>query len=141
MKSGFDYKEFKEWAKSIGVAKKEFHKWLEDFLLQMGWRAYEKAVKRQQTYTYTNAKGEQKIGLIDTGTMIKSWYVSDIRWKGSYLEVEIGNNVEYASYIEYGQRSFQGAYLLTVAIDDIEREIPARFNKEWLLFLQSKGVV
>ena len=141
MKSGFDYKEFLEWSKSIGMVEKEFRKWLENFLLTAGYEAMQKARKRQQTYEYVNSKGEHKIGLIDTGTMLKMWYVSKITWKGNSLYVEIGNNAEYSSFIEFGQRSFQGTYILKISTDDIQRELPARFNKAWLLFLKEKGVV
>ena len=35
----------------------------------------------------------------------------------------------------------KGTYILKISTDDIQRELPARFNKAWLLFLQEKGVV
>ena len=141
MKSGFDYREYKKWAESFGTVEKEFRKWLENFLLEEAQRVYDKAVTKQQTYSYTNSKGERKIGLIDTGTMIKSWYIKDVQWIGNSLQVEIGNNADYASYIEYGHHSFKGVFILTVAINDIQKQLPARFNQAWFKLLKSKGVV
>ena len=157
MKSGFDYTEYKKWAEKIGVAESELKVWLKQFLLTQAQRVVALAKKRQQ-----------EVGAIDTGAMINSWYIGgqkialkysneggkdtfeldkentdvlSIAMVGDNLEVEIGNPMEYASFIEYGQRSYTGKYLLTIAIDTVEKQLPARFNKAWLQFIKSKGVV
>ena len=157
MKSGFDYSEYKKWAENIGVAEKELKIWLKQFLLEQAQRVVALAKQRQR-----------QVGAIDTGAMIHSWYIggqeialkytnvngkdkfeidpehseiASIKHVGDNLEVVIGNPMEYASFIEYGQRSYTGKYLLTIAINRVEKELPARFNKAWLQFIKSKGVV
>jgi len=140
-KAYFDYKEFEQWAKRLSIAKEEFKDWLYEFLFRQGERVVALAKTRQQQFSYVTSEGKYKIGLIDTGNMLRSWTVSDVQVNGNDLYVEIYNPAEYASYIEYGQRSFKGAFILTVSIDEVQRQLPARFNKEWLQWLQSKGVM
>ena len=117
MKSGFDYKEYEKWAKSLGTAKEEFQNWLRMFLLEQAQRVV--------------ALGKPRTP-VDTGFLRNSWYIGSqkivqkMNWEtgkseidtdksdiasiavvGDYLQVEIGLGAEYASYIEYGQRSYQ----------------------------------
>lgn len=149
MKSGFDYKEFLEWSKNIGVAKKEFHNWLKSFLLEEAQKVVEKGKPRTPVDTgYLRNSwyiGSQKIKQdIENGKATINWKKSDIasiKVIGDILQVEIGLSADYASFIEYGHHSYEGRYMLTISIDEVQRELPARFNKAWLLFLQEKGVV
>ena len=126
MKSGFNYKEFQTWAKDLGTAERDFRKWLQDFLLIQAYRVVQKGKPRTP---------------VDTGALRNSWYVGDIQWIGNSLQVEIGLPLEYASFQEYGTSRFDGKYMLTISINEVQRELPARFNQAWLEFLKSKGVV
>ena len=154
MNSGFNYKEYEKWVEKLGILKEEFQLWLKQFLLEQAQRVV--------------ALGKPKTP-VDTGYLRNSWYIGTqnivqgdiegksksgkqlqgINWKASdiasiavidnYLEVEIGLGADYASYIEYGQRSYQGRYMLTISIDTVQKQLPARFNKEWLQFLKARG--
>ena len=154
MNSGFNYKEYEKWVEKLGILKDEFQLWLKQFLLEQAERVV--------------ALGKPRTP-VDTGYLRNSWYIGTqnivqgdiegksksgkqmqgINWKASdiasiavidnYLEVEIGLGADYASYIEYGQRSYQGRYMLTISINEVQRQLPARFNKEWLQFLKAGG--
>ena len=149
MKNGFDYKEYEKWIEKLGIIKEDFQLWLRTFLLEQAQRVV--------------ANGKPRTP-VDTGYLRNSWYigsqkivqkenyetgkaeidesksdVASIAVIGNYLEVEIGLGADYASFIEYGQRSYQGRYMLTISIDEVQRQLPARFNKEWLQFLKSRG--
>lgn len=156
MKSGFDYKEYVKWVDNLGLVREDFHLWLKQFLLQEAQRVV--------------AKGKPRTP-VDTGFLRNSWYIGSqnivqgdiagksksgkqmqgINWDksdiasisiiGDMLQVEIGLSADYASFIEYGQRSYQGKYMLTISINEVQQQLPARFNKEWLLFLKQRGVV
>lgn len=168
MRSGFNYDEYKQWANNLHIATEQFNKWLKTFLLQEAQRVVREAKTMQRNYTYTRADGTSQTGLIDTGAMINSWYIGnqniklksmrgksksgkqrvkidpdnstvlDIQVIGNHLRVEIGNSMDYASYIEYGHDSFQGAFILTIAINKVQLALPARFNREWLEFLRRR---
>ena len=49
---------------------------------------------------------------VDTGFLRESWNIDDIKKKGSVYEIEISNDVEYASYVEYGHRIVRGGNTL-----------------------------
>lgn len=149
MKNGFDYKEYERWVKKLGIIKDDFDLWLKQFLLEQALRVI--------------ALGKPRTP-VDTGYLRNSWYIGNqqivqkenyetgqaeidtsqsdiasIAVIGNTLEVEIGLGADYASYIEYGHHSYEGRYMLTISIDEVQRQIPARFNKEWLQFLKNRG--
>ena len=149
MKSGFDYKEYVKWVQKLGMAEKDLQVWLKGFLLEQAQRVV--------------AKGK-KLTPVDTGFLRNSWYIGNqkivqnvsdgeatidteksdvlsIQVVGNYLQVEIGLGAEYASYIEYGHHSYPGQYMLTISLNEVQQQLPARFNKAWLQFIKSKGVV
>lgn len=159
MKDGFDYKEYLRYVKKLGILKEQFDLWLKSFLLEQAQRCVAECKKRQRA-----------VGAIDTGAMINSWYIggqqiylkeqgtaksggtgytidlehsdiASIAVIGDNLEVEIGNSMEYASFIEYGQRSYQGKYILTISINTIQQALPGRFQKAWEQFLKTGGIV
>ena len=66
--------------------------------------------------------------------------ILSIKVIGNVLQVEIGLSAEYASYIEYGHHSYPGQYMLAISINEVQKQLPARFNTEWLQFIKNKGV-
>lgn len=157
-KSYFDYTEFTEYSKKFGIMENQFKQWLCKFLLEQAQRVVSKAKQRQRA-----------VGAIDTGFMINSWYIGnetkvlklnkngkysvvtdsafavnasiqDIKIVGNTFEVTIGNSAEYSSFIEFGQRSYTGKYLLTLAVNEVQQALPARFENEFIKFLKEKGV-
>lgn len=71
---------------------------------------------------------------------VKNSDIASIAVIGDYLEVEIFNPMDYASYIEYGHRSYQPQYVLTIAINTVQQQIPKRFESQFKSFLKSRGV-
>ena len=156
--SYFDYKEFVEYSNKLGIAEKEFQLWLCQFLLKEAQRVVANAKQRQRA-----------VGAIDTGFMINSWTIgdeakvlhknkngkysvvtdsafavdadiTDIKIIGDTLQVTIQNTAEYSSFIEFGQRSYTGKYLLTIAIHTVQSALPNRFANEFKKFCKNKGV-
>lgn len=148
-KSYFDFKEYTKWLENLGIAKTEFKVWLKTFLLQQAQRVVAAGKKRTP---------------VDTGFLRNSWYIGSqkiiqniqdgkatidtdssdilsINVIGNTLEVEIGLGADYASYIEFGHHSYEGRYMLTISIDEVQRALPARFDRDFKKWLQEKGVV
>lgn len=126
MNSGFSYKEYSEWAKKVNITNNEFKTWLKKFIYQQAQRVVEKGKPRTP---------------VDTGFLRNSWYIKSAEIVGDTILVRIGLSAEYASYIEYGHHSYEGRYMLTISLDEVQRQLPARFNEEWRKFLKSKGVI
>lgn len=143
----FDYSEFKNMAKSFKKALDErvIERWIKEFLLEMAFRAERKIKKRTPvgdygTYQRQVKKGKFK-GQIRTykkkgshgkvgGHLRRNWQVGSVVKQGNAYIVEIFNNVEYASYVEYGHRTrdhkswVEGRFMATISMQEIERELP-----------------
>jgi hypothetical protein len=121
-KGGFDYSEFKKLAENFqkAIDGKTVDKLLEEFLLEMAFRAERKIKKRTPT---------------DTGHLKRNWKVGEVRKHGSSYVVGIYNPVEYASYREYGHRTrdhegwVEGSFMMTISMQEIERELPKFLEK------------
>lgn len=77
--------------------------------------------------------------------------------KGDTLEITIYNPLDYASYVEYGHAQepgryvpaigkklkkawVDGYYMATIAIKDVEEKLPARFEQQFRVWLNSLGL-
>lgn len=150
MNSGFHFNEYSNWTKKVGIAKSDFRLWLKQFLLTEAQRVV--------------AKGKRRTP-VDTGYLRNSWYIGSqhisqtrtasgkakidvansdvlsVKVIGNVLQVEIGLGADYASFVEFGHHAYEGRYMLTISIEEVQRQLPARFNKEFLTFIKSKGVI
>ena len=162
--SNFDYSAFEKYVKNFEKMTDDFDAFLKQFLLQMAQRVVARTKQRQRasgaidTGAMINSWyiGSQQIALKETGKTSSSGKASvtfdpenstvlDINVVGSNVEVVIGNAMEYSSYIEYGHSLRNGAwkngyFMLTISIDEIQKQIPARFKSEFAKFLKNKGV-
>ncbi|MBU3203124.1 HK97 gp10 family phage protein [Clostridium algidicarnis] len=125
----FDYSEFKNMANSFNKALDErvIDRWIQEFLLEMAFRAERKIKKRTPVGVYHDKTG---------GHLRRNWQVGEVVKQGSSYMVEIFNNVEYASYVEYGHRTrdhkswVEGRFMATISMQEIERELPKFLEKK-----------
>ena len=67
---------------------------------------------------------------VDTGTLQGAWELSEITWFSDYAAVLLKNNVDYASYVEYGHRTRSGGFVPPVFMAKYSiEEIQAQFEK------------
>ncbi len=152
----FDYSQFQNYVKDFGNVQKEFETFLKTFLLQQAQRVVRSTKLRTPVDTgtlrnswcignETKAIRYNKNGKV-TGTDYQSAFankatIDDVQLVGDTLQVTISNPMEYASYIEYGQRSYLGRYMLTISMDEISAAMAGRFEKEFKNFLMNWGVI
>lgn len=156
--SDFDYKQFENYCKKFEKATKEFDTFLKSFLLQMAQRVIARC--KRNTPVDTGAMraswgiGTQKLALksaIDAfgkekiSLDVDNSQIADITVIGNELEVVIWNGMEYSSFVEYGHSTpsgtwVDGMFILTIAVDEIQKQIPARFEKEFRNFLKNRGI-
>ncbi|AWB31527.1 HK97 gp10 family phage protein [Clostridium botulinum] len=121
--ASFDYSDFKKMAKSFQKALDErvIERWIREFLLEMAFRAERKIKKRTPVGVYPNKTG---------GYLRRNWQVGNVIKQGDAYIVEIFNNTEYASYVEYGHRTknhkgwVEGRFMATISMQEIERQLP-----------------
>jgi|SRR3712207_5012002 len=119
----FDYSGFKDMANRFNKALDErvIEKWIEEFLIEMAFRAERKIKKRTP---------------VDSGYLRENWQVGDVEKQGDEYVVEIFNNCNYASYVEYGHRTknhkgwVEGRFMATISMQEIERQLPKFLEKK-----------
>lgn len=126
----FDFSDFENMAKRFKKALDErvIERWIREFLLEMAYRADRKIKKRTP------------VG--DTGELRRNWQVGRVERRGDAFIVEIFNNTEYASFVEYGHRTgkdltkwVEGRFMMTISMKEIERDLPKFIEKKQLKLL------
>lgn len=138
MSDRFDYSEFEKFVRNFEKASAEFEAWLNTFLLNEGLRFIAQVKPRTP---------------VDTGDLRDHWTLDSITRRGSDLDIWFVNSMEYASFVEYGHAKpykagatpgsadwVEGYFMMTVSIDIIQREMPKRFESQFLKFLKSMEV-
>lgn len=82
---------------------------------------------------------------VDTGALKASWQIGKIEITNNKYSVDILNNMDYASFVEYGtvERNWKykdGVFMLTKSINEVEQKIHQDFDKQFTRFLKSKGI-
>lgn len=69
------------------------------------------------------------------GNLREKWFVSDVKREGDTFYIELFNNVEYASFVEFGHRIknagkwVEGRYMLTISMKEVEAILPKIIDK------------
>lgn len=139
-KSGFDYKEFEVLKDNVEKINKSYKHFIENFLKEMALRALRNTKKRTP---------------VISGELRRGWQISEITRIGDELSIELYNDLEYAEYVEYGHRTrykkkdggnkkdsnkkkfVEGYFMSTISIKKINEEIPARYEKALVKWLNS----
>lgn len=125
----FDYSEFKNMAQRFNKALDEriIERWIMEFLLEMAFRAERKIKKRTP---------------VDSGHLRRNWQVGNVERRGNAYVVEVFNNVEYASFVEYGHRTsnhkgwVEGRFMATISMQEFERQLPKFLEKKQVELLE-----
>ncbi|MCF6515559.1 HK97 gp10 family phage protein [Lactobacillus sp. S2-2] len=96
----------------------------------------ETKVNAISNYTIANTK---KRTPVDTGTLRRGWTKSKVQWSGRSVGFTISNNVEYASFLEYGHRTrggngwVSGRFMLRDTLADLDKQFMNSSNWKPLL--------
>lgn len=135
----FDYSEFQQYRNNFAKFTREFDTWLHMFLLKEGMRFIAEVKPRTP---------------VDTGDLRNHWKLDGITRSGDTLQVWFVNPMHYATHVEYGHAKpykagaaegsadwVEGYFMMTVSLEIIYRNMPARFNQQLQAFLMSLGVI
>lgn len=128
---GANFSELENYVKSFKKMSIEFDKFLFDFLTKNAMEALAKTKKRTP---------------VDTGELRRNWEITRVRKVDGELVVYLYNSKDYASYVENGHTTpsrsgwVEGYYMATISIEEVERNIPKRFDREFIRFMAELGV-
>lgn len=135
---GLNYSEFEAYRNNFAKFTKEFDNWMHQFMLRQGMRFIAEVKTRTP---------------VDTGDLRNHWKLDGITRDGDELRVWFINPMYYASFVEYGHAKpyrsgagpgsadwVEGYFMMTVSIEIVTRNMPARFNREFEKFLDSLEV-
>ncbi|WP_338854783.1 HK97 gp10 family phage protein [Clostridium perfringens] len=128
---GADFNELENYVKNFRKMSIEFNKFLFDFLTKNALEALAKTKKRTP---------------VDTGELRRNWEITRVVKRGDELLVYLYNGKDYASYVEEGHATrnregwVEGYYMATISIEEVERNIPKRFDREFIRFMAELGV-
>ncbi len=158
---GVDLREFEQFKKNLQKTDDELHAFIESSAKELASRLLAKTIKRTPVGDYSKEievvaqkdgkkykKGEVYKKKVNTsglmgGTLRRGWTANEIRVLhfGNTYAVVITNNVEYASYVEFGHRTrggkgwVKGVFMLTLSEKELERDaakILEQRIKKWL---------
>ena len=127
---GVDYNEFKKFVENYEHISQEFDSFMQGFLQKNALEVLAKTKLRTP---------------VDTCDLRKHWFLTDVRRDGNKLVIEICNDMEYATYVEYGHLTktsdkwVNGYFMVTVPLDEVERKMPRRFQSEFKKFVRRLG--
>jgi hypothetical protein len=126
----FEFGEVERMAKTFQKALDErvIERWIRELLLEMAFRA-ERKIKRRTP--------------VDTGELRRNWRVGNVVRKGKAFEIDISNNTDYASFVEFGHRYGidltkwkEGRFMMTISMKEIERQLPKFIEKKQVELLE-----
>ncbi len=129
-----DFSELDNLQDKLKITQQNYEYFLRNFLIEMANRVIAKTKPRTPK---------------DTGSLRGAWQLGRITNNGKMLEIEINNSTEYATEIEYGHRIvrnnvevgyYNGRFMLKVSIDEVNRQMPARYKKAFESFCRGKGL-
>lgn len=128
---GLDMKDFVKYVENFKDMEKEFDTWLKNWITKQG------------NVLLANTKNRAPV---DTGNLRNSWSLGKPEKEGNKVSIEIKNDADYASHIEYGTpkrpnwKWAEGAHMMTISMNELLRDMPEFFDYAFREFLKSKGI-
>lgn len=128
----FDYRQLEGFAENFEKISVGFTPFLNRFLTKVALDAL--------------ARTKRRTPVGETGDLRRSWSLSDVKREGNNLVIYLINDMEYASYVENGHLTrnrenwVDGFFMATISIEDADRLMPSRFDREFKKYLMSLGV-
>ncbi len=149
---GIDFSEFDAYYKRFQAMRRELDGFLKEFLLEMVLRTVGKAVDRTPVDTGALRAAWQIGGVFvadDSGSikpLDPTELLGEVRGNGKEIVVEILNDMDYASFLEYGYQHvggfwMDGHFMLTIALTEVESVIQQAFDLRFTEFMRKHGML
>lgn len=126
-----DFSQFATFYKNMVGIQRDLESWLQTFLTRESMRAYAEIKKRTP---------------VDTGTLRKNWGAAPIAIvEGNTIIAIFTNPTEYGVWVEEGHHLrngvwWEGYHFTRIPLDKVRQAMPARFSRDFALWLNSRGI-
>lgn len=144
-----DFSELEKFKDQIKNLEQEISAFEEDCAKELGARLLRAVREKTPVGIYPEETG--KMG----GTLKRSWYVADAKRTSEGYSMDVINNTEYASYVEYGHRQnvgqyvpalgkrlkkpwVEGRHMLKDSVDELQGKADAIIEKKMQKWLEEK---
>lgn len=93
---GLDYSQFNKLFEQNEELLKRNKQFNEDVITEMAIRIYNQTILRTP---------------VDTGVLRGAWQLGNIQWYSTTVMIPLINNMDYASFVEYGHKTRSGGYV------------------------------
>lgn len=153
-----DMKQLLKYSRKLAKGSDNFEDFLKEFLIEMAERVIAKTKSRTpvDTGALRNAWGieTEKTEVVESKNnqgrkMLKTIRTGDIEYNGKKISLILSNPMEYATDIEYGHRIvingvkvgwYEGRFMLKISIDEIRKQMPHRYIKEFNAWCERNGI-
>lgn len=139
MAGGLNYNQFEEFTRRVeqGLGQENVNAFMTKCAKELAARILAKAIKKTHVGQYPRKSGKKG------GTLRRGWTGGtrqasssfsdslDVVRTGDVISITISNQVEYASYVEYGHRTrnhkgwVNGSFMMTFSVDEVKNITPA----------------
>lgn len=128
--ANLDFSELHDYIERFEGARKDYPRFVKEFLQENADDIWARA--RENTP-------------VDTGALKAGFALSEIRGFGTEVEIDIYNDQEYASFVEYGRitslgNKVEGRLMLTVAVDQVWYLLPKRYEEAFAEWAKNWGL-
>jgi hypothetical protein len=122
----FDFSAFGQFHSGLKAMGKAFPGFMVECIQELANRLLAKAVPRTP---------------VEQGELRRGWTIGQVSISSAGAEIEIFNPVYYSPYIEYGHRIangqgwVEGRFMMTISLQELERELPAIMEKKMERFV------
>lgn len=126
MKSRADFSQLYKLRDGLGAMQKDVAAFIVDCIRELANRLLAKTVPRTP---------------VDMGELRRGWTIGEVVVTSVGAEIEVFNPVYYSPYIEYGHRTpnhkgwVEGQFMMTISIEELERELPAILERKMSRFI------
>lgn len=122
----FNYDQYTQFMKQFNTKANNINNFIKNWCLERANQVLEKVKDRTP---------------VDTGLLLASWQDPKLKISGNVIEIIFENTADYAGYVEYGHNTrghagepiggehwVEGRFMLTVPLQDFQRDIQAEFG-------------
>jgi hypothetical protein len=117
----FDFSAFEKFGADLEAMRRAFPAFMVECVQELANRLLAKTVPRTP---------------VEDGELRRGWTIGQVTMTSAGAVIEVHNPVYYSPYVEYGHRTangqgwVEGRFMMTISLQELERELPAIMDRK-----------